>query len=126
MATFKRVEEFDTWQKAQALAQEIEELSERAGLGIQAGRAAHQAVTKITEGFEREDDKAFRRILGRANKSVDEALRHLQKARATDRLQEHEHEPIVRQAGEVKALIQGLIRYLSQSGKRRSRGEHQS
>src|SRR5712671_1163202 len=78
MATFRRFEEIDAWQKARELTNAVYDCSERGafrrdfGLRDQMRRAAVSVMSNIAEGFEREGKGEFVQFLSMAKGSAGE------------------------------------------------------
>jgi four helix bundle protein len=76
MATIKRFEDIEAWQKARELVRQVYQicngsrLSKDFGLRDQLCRAAVSSMSNVAEGFSRNSDKDFARFLDIAKGSV--------------------------------------------------------
>lgn len=83
MATFKRFEDIQAWQKARRLTRKIYEVTATDrfardfGLRDQIQRASISIMANIAEGFGRHTDKDFANFLSIAHASVSEVQSHL-------------------------------------------------
>ena len=83
MATFKRFEDIQGWQKARQVTRMIHEVTAEGrfakdyGLRDQIQRASVSIMANIAEGFERHSDKEFANFLNIAHGSVSEVQSHL-------------------------------------------------
>lgn len=83
MATFRRFEDIQTWQKARQVTQMIYEVTAEShfakdyGLRDQTRRASVSIMANIAEGFGRHSDKEFANFLNMAHGSVSEVQSHL-------------------------------------------------
>jgi four helix bundle protein len=83
MATFKRFEDINAWQKARTLTKKIycisssEPFDQDYGLRNQIRRASVSVMANIAEGFGRHSDKDFANFLTMAHASVSEVQSHL-------------------------------------------------
>jgi four helix bundle protein len=83
MATFKRFEDIQAWQKARQATRLIYEITTKGrfahdyGLRDQLQRASVSIMANIAEGFGRHSDKEFANFLNIAHGSVSEVQSHL-------------------------------------------------
>src|ERR1044071_8832227 len=83
MATFKRFEDINAWQKARSLTRLVYKVSEEGRFGRdfdlrdQIRRACVSIMAKIAEGFARHSDKEFANFLNMAHGSAAETQSHL-------------------------------------------------
>ncbi|HYE64076.1 MAG TPA: four helix bundle protein, partial [Pyrinomonadaceae bacterium] len=83
MATFKRFEDIQAWQKARDVTRMIYEITAEGrfardyGLRDQVQRASVSIMANIAEGFGRHSDKEFANFLNMAHGSVSEVQSHL-------------------------------------------------
>jgi four helix bundle protein len=83
MATFKRFEEMQAWQKARQATRLVYQITSEGrftkdyGLREQIQRASVSIMTNIAEGFGRHSDKEFANFLNIAHASVSEVQSHL-------------------------------------------------
>ncbi len=119
MATFKRVEDIEAWQKARQLARRVYAVSARgsfagdSGLRDQARRAANSVMANIAEGFERGGSKEFVQFLAVAKGSAGELRSHLYAAFDQDYLSSEEHGELDGES--IARMIGGLMGYLKRS-----------
>lgn len=83
MATFKKFEDIQAWQKARRLTTRIYSIttsgrfSQDYGLRNQVQRASVSIMANIAEGFGRHSDKEFANFLSISHASVSEVQSHL-------------------------------------------------
>jgi four helix bundle protein len=83
MATFKKFEDIQAWQKAQKATKKVYEATRQSsfardfGLRDQIQRASVSIMANIAEGFGRHSDKEFANFLNIAHASVSEVQSHL-------------------------------------------------
>ena len=83
MATFKRFEDIQAWQKARRLTKRIYKLTGSGrfakdfGLQRQIQRASVSIMANIAEGFGRHSDKEFANFLSMSHASISEVQSHL-------------------------------------------------
>jgi four helix bundle protein len=121
LATVKRFEDLQAWQKARALVREIYKhcsdggLRKDFGLRDQLCRGAVSCMTNIAEGFARKTDKDFAHFLDVAKGSAVEIQSLLYVASDVGYIQPQEFSRLYNAAEEVAALIGGLASYLRQT-----------
>src|SRR5205085_10364958 len=83
MATFKRFEDIQAWQKARQVTKKVYEITPAGrfardfGLSSQIQRASVSVMANIAEGFGRHSDKEFANFLNMAHGSVSEVQSHV-------------------------------------------------
>ena len=118
MATIKRFEDLEVWQKARTLCQVIFELSQKGTfskdfeLRNQISRSSGSTMDNIAEGFERGGNREFIQFLGYSKGSVGEVRSQLYRAMDRKHISKTEFEETYAQADEIGKMINGLIRYL--------------
>jgi four helix bundle protein len=118
MATIRRVEDIQAWQKARALVREIYKscavgsLARDFGLRDQIRRAAVSSMSNVAEGFARKSDKEFAHYLDMARGSAIEVQSLLYVAHDVNYIDRHEFERLNGLADEAASLIGGLTSYL--------------
>jgi len=114
----KCIEETQAWQKARELVREVYktcqagELKRHFGLRDQICRAAVSAMSNITEGFARKNDREFARFLDIAKGSVTEVQSLLYVAFDVGYVDRREFDRLSKLAAEAASLISGLTQYL--------------
>ena len=118
MATMRRVEDIQAWQKAREMVREIYTtcangaLAKDFGLRDQIRRAAVSSMSNVAEGFARKSDKEFARFLDIARGSAIEVQSLLYVALDVRYIDGHEFERLNRLIEETASLIGGLTSYL--------------
>jgi len=118
MATIRRVEDIQAWQKARELVREIYKtcaegaLTKDFGLRDQLRRAAVSSMANVAEGFARKSDKDFAHFLDIAKGSAIEVQSLLYVALDVGYIDGGEFERLHRLADEAASLIGGLTSYL--------------
>ena len=118
MATIKRFEDIEAWQKARELVREIYQscnsgrLSKDFGLRDQLCRAAVSSMSNVAEGFSRNSDKDFAHFLDIAKGSVLEVQSLLYVALDIGYIGKEEFKGLYDRADATASLIGGLIVYL--------------
>jgi four helix bundle protein len=126
MATFRRFEDIEAWQKARSLAKAIYAISRRGGLGKdfalrdQIRRARVSVMSNIAEGFERSSDREFARFLTIAKGSAGEVKSQLYVAYDQGYLDENGFNELVKEVDETARKIGSLISYLRAPGSRKT------
>ena len=125
MATMRRVEDIQAWQKARELVREIYNLTAEGSLARDFGfrdqirRAAVSSMSNVAEGFARKSDKDFARFLDIARGSAIEVQSLLYVALDVRYIDGDEFEKLSRLADESASLIGGLTSYLRGAQSRR-------
>lgn len=123
MAVISRFEEFDCWQKARVLCQQVYEITTKESfskdfaLKDQILKASGSVMDNIAEGFERGGNKEFIQFLFISKASCAEVKSQLYRALDRKHINEKQFNKIYLLACEVSKLLQGLISYLSESDK---------
>jgi len=118
MATIKRFEDIQAWQKARELVREIYlacttgRLSKDFALRDQFCRAAVSSMSNIAEGFSRTSEKDFAHFLDIARGSVLEVQSLLYVASDVGYMEKNEFERLYKIADETVSLIGGFTSYL--------------
>ena len=122
MATIKRVEDIQAWQKARAVCKRIYLITNDGrfardfGLRDQIRRAAVSILSNIAEGFERGGSREFMQFLAIAKGSAGEVRAQLYGALDQDYVHRHVFEEVIGEVDEISKMINGLISYLRGSG----------
>ncbi|HAF22273.1 MAG TPA: four helix bundle protein [Blastocatellia bacterium] len=125
MATFKRFEDIQAWQKARRLTSRIynvtasERFAQDFGLRNQIQRASVSVMANIAEGFGRHSDKDFANFLSMAHASVSEVQSHLYVALDLSYVQKHVFEELYGLLDEIGRLTFRLAVHLRTSDKNR-------
>ena len=115
MATIKRVEDIEAWQKARKLTSMIYDCFESGrfardfGLKDQVRRAAISIMANIAEGFERGGTAEFLHFLAIANGSAGEVQTHLYVARDQGHIKKEEFAKINMFANDTSNLTGGFM-----------------
>ncbi len=121
MATIKRFEEIQSWQKARILNQEIGKLIDAGNFNKnfrligQIEGSAGSIMDNIAEGFERSGNREFIQFLYIAKGSCGEFRSQLYRAIDRSYINNEQFENFYSLATEIAVLIQKLIDYLQQS-----------
>ena len=122
MATVRRFEEFEAWQKAHELTREVYGFSKAGpfardfGLRDQMRRAAVSVMSNIAEGFERGGTAEFLQFLAVSKASAGEVESQLYVALDQKYISEEQFRAVRQTAASTKRLIAGLMNYLRRSG----------
>ena len=121
MATFRKFEEIQCWQKARELTAKIYNVSKREpfsrdfGLKDQIRRASVSIMSNIAEGFDRQGTREFIQFLALAKGSAAEVKCQLYVAMDQGYINETEFGELGALAGETGSMTAGLITYLRRS-----------
>ncbi len=121
MATIKRFEDIDAWQKTRELTKVIYALSNDGqfsrdfGLRDQIRRAAVSIMSNIAEGFGRGGNKEFIQFLSTAKGSASEVQAQLYVALDANHINNEQFQSLYALAQSTGNMIGGLIRYLKKS-----------
>lgn len=121
MATFKRFEEIEAWQKARELVRQLYVLSGKDkfakdfGLRDQVRRAAVSIMANIAEGYERGGGREFAQFLSMAKGSASEVRSHLYVALDQGYVDQDTFEGLIVQLEDTARKISKLIDYLHAS-----------
>ena len=121
MATIKKFEDIQAWQKGRELKQAVYRCSKRGdfakdfALREQIRRAAISITANIAEGFERDGNREFIQFLSISKGSTGEVQDHLYTALDESYLSQQEFDAFYAQAPEVAKLTASFMNYLRQS-----------
>ena len=124
MATVKKFEDLEIWQKARGVIREIYsissvgEFSKDYGLKDQIRRSSVSIISNISEGFERDGNKEFLQFLSLAKGSCGELRAQLYVALDQQHIDQETFDNISEKALELSRMISGLIKYLQGSSKK--------
>jgi four helix bundle protein len=127
MATIKRLEDIEAWQKARVLAKHIYETTGHGAfardfsLKDQIRRASVSSMSNIAEGFERDGNKEFIQFLSDAKGSAGEVKSQLYVALDARFVTQPQFDELYHAADETTRLIGGFMRYLQASTYRGSK-----
>jgi four helix bundle protein len=116
MRDFRRL---DVWKKSHALTLDIYRLTERFpateryGLVSQLKRASASIGANLAEGCGRETDGDYRRFVQIASGSACEVEYHLILALDLGLIKAKDHEPLEARINEIKRMLVGLSRFLT-------------
>ena len=122
MATFKKFEEIQCWQKARELTSKIYDISKKGefardfALKDQIRRASVSVMSNIAEGFDRNGTGEFVQFLSIAKGSAAEVRCQLYVAADQNYIEKGEFDQLSRLASETALMTGGLITYLRSSG----------
>ena len=118
MATFKRFEDIQAWQKARKATRQIYlataagRFSQDFGLRDKIQRASVSVMANIAEGFGRHSDREFANFLNIAHSSVSEVQSHLYVALDLKYLSEATFAELYRLLDEVSRMTLALAKHL--------------
>lgn len=118
MATIRKFEDLEVWQKSRLLCQKVFELMQKETfskdyeLKNQISRSSGSTMDNIAEGFERGGNKEFIQFLGYSKGSVGEVRSQLYRALDRKHINETEFKETYAIADEVGKMISGFIKYL--------------
>jgi four helix bundle protein len=121
MATFKRFEDIDAWQKARILANHINEITlsptfkENQELKWQIKKSAGSIMDNIAEGFERGGKKEFIQFLSISKGSAGEIRSQIYRSIDSGLISNQQGEELLKIAGEISMMLEGLMNYLRNS-----------
>ena len=122
MATLRRFEEIEAWQRARELTREVYRCSKVGAfardfaLRDQIRRAAVSVMSNIAEGFERGGTAEFAQFLAVSKGSAGEVESQLYVALDQEYISEEQFRSLKKTAVSTKRLIAGLMIYLRASG----------
>lgn len=122
MATFRRFDEIEAWQKARELTKVVYGISGRGafardfGLRDQSRRASVSIMTNIAEGFERDGTGEFVQFLAIAKGSAAEVLSRAYVALDQDFISKESVDRLAAKTSEVARMLAALMTYLRKSG----------
>ena len=118
MATFRRFEDIEAWQRARVLTRNIYAVSKRGafakdfGLRDQIRRASVSIMSNIAEGFGRGGTREFIHFLSTAKGSVAEVRSQLYVAFDEGYIGREAFADLQNEAEEITRMIGGLMKYL--------------
>ena len=118
MATFRRFEDIQAWQKVRAVSLQIYTLSQNGDFGKdfdlrrQIRRSALSIMSNIAEGQGRRTDRDFAHFLNIALGSVAETKSHMYRAFELAYVSQSDFHEIYGQLDELGRMILGLIKHL--------------
>jgi four helix bundle protein len=121
MATFKRFEDIQAWQKARQATRLVYEttaggrFAKDYGLRDQIRRASVSTMANIAEGFGRHSDKEFSNFLNIAHGSVSEVQSHLYVALDLNYIDQERFSTVYELLGEVSRMTFALAQHLRRS-----------
>ena len=121
MATFKRFEDIEAWQKARELTKQIYRTANRGpfardfSLRDQICRAAVSVMSNIAEGYDRGGTREFVQFLSTAKGSAAEVRSQLYVALDQNYVNDNDFRILSNLADETGRMLGGLMKYLSQS-----------
>ena len=121
MATFKKFEEIEGWQKSRELTRKVYKVSNKGafskdfGLKDQIRRASVSVMSNIAEGHDRSGTGEFIQFLANAKGSAAEVRCQLYVALDQDHINEAEFDELSDLAPETGKMIGGLLNYLRDS-----------
>lgn len=121
MATFKKFEGIEAWQRARELCKQIHVLTLKPkfvkdfGLTKQIKDSSGSVMDNIAEGFEREGKSEFMQFLSISKGSCGETQSQLYRALDSDYISKEEFTKSYDCAEDTKAKIKGLMNYLKTS-----------
>jgi len=124
MATYKKFEDIEVWQRARTLANRIfEKTLEKSFAGDfklrdQINGSSGSIMDNIAEGFERDGTREFIQFLSIAKGSAGETRSQLYRAQDRRHISHEDFEILHAEVSEISKQLSGLIRYLSKTGHR--------
>ncbi|QEC52284.1 four helix bundle protein [Anseongella ginsenosidimutans] len=121
MATVRRFEDFEVWQKARELSKLVYEISEQGkfasdfSLKDQIRRSSGSIMDNIAEGAERSGNGEFMQFLGIAKGSAGEVRSQLYRALDLHYITREEFDELVGKVLGISKMIMSLIQYLKRS-----------
>ena len=121
MATIKKFEDIQAWQKGRELKQAVYRCSKRGeftkdfALRDQIRRAAISVTANIAEGFERDGNREFVQFLSISKGSTGEVQDHLYTALDEEYITQPEFDALYAHAAEVAKLTGSFMSYLRQT-----------
>lgn len=118
MATFKRFEDINAWQKARQATRQIYEITSEGsfardyGLRDQLRRASVSIMANIAEGFGRHSDKEFSHFLNLAHGSAAETQSHLYVALDFNYIDQEQFSGLYELLNEVSRMTLALAQHL--------------
>ncbi|MBI4726103.1 four helix bundle protein [candidate division TA06 bacterium] len=121
MATFKRFEDINAWQKARELTKSVYMITKESifyrdqGLREQIRRASISVMSNIAEGFGRGGKREFIQFLSIAKGSVTEIQSHLYVALDMGYINQQIFDKMYKAAEDINCMIYGLMSYLQKT-----------
>jgi four helix bundle protein len=121
MATYKKFEDLDIWQRARKLSREIYftttegTFAKDYPLRDQINRASGSAMDNVAEGFGRDGKQEFIQFLSYSKSSVDEVQSQLYRALDRHHIRQETFDVLYDQAQIIKNMIGGFMQYLKKS-----------
>ncbi len=118
MATFKRFEDIEAWQKARILVQQIHTITKYPNfqddpdLKRQIKRSSGSIMDNIAEGFERGGKKEFIQFLSISKASAGETRSQLYRSLDQQLIRQDEFDTLFNLTEEISKMIEGLMSYL--------------
>src|SRR5688572_22315488 len=118
MASFRKFEDIEAWQKARLLTNHVYEVTRDAefsrdfGLRDQIRRASNSVMANIAEGFGRRTNKDFANFLVMAHGSVAEVQSHLYIARDQTYITDTSFHELYTLADEISRMTMSLCQHL--------------
>jgi four helix bundle protein len=121
MATIRRFEDIEAWQKARELAQEIYLLTEKGTfskdyeLKTQIRKSSGSIMDNIAEGFERGGKKEFKQFLSISKGSAGELRSQLYRALDRNHITTEKFEELKEKTLQISKMISRFISYLNRT-----------
>ena len=121
MASFKRFEDIEAWQRVRVLAGSLYAMTRTGtfardfGLADQINRAAVSVMSNIAEGFERDSRREFARYLTISKGSIGEVRAQLYLALDRGHLTEEQFDASRQEAVRISRMLAALITHLRSS-----------
>lgn len=121
MATIKKFEDLEVWQKARVLCNDIYPLTNSGSfekdfkLRDQINSSSGSVMDNIAEGFERDGKNEFKQFLSIAKGSAGEVRSQLYRACDRNHINKNQFEKLLNQTEEISKQLNSFIKYLSQS-----------
>ncbi len=118
MATFKKFEDINAWQKARQATRQIYEITSEGGFARDYGlrdqlrRASVSIMANIAEGFGRHSDKEFSHFLNLAHGSAAETQSHLYVALDLNYIDQEQFSSLYELLNEVSRMTLALAQHL--------------
>jgi four helix bundle protein len=122
MATFRRFDEIEAWQKAREVTKFVYRISNHGGFAKDFGlrdqirRASVSIMANIAEGFERDGTGELIQFLAVAKGSAAEVLSHADVALDQDFISKENFDRLAAMTAELGRMIAALMTYLRRSG----------
>lgn len=122
MATIRRFEDLQAWQKARQVTKLVYDITKKGeftrdyGLRDQIRRASVSVMANIAEGFARRSDRDFAHFLNISRSSAAEVQSHLYVAADQGYITRREFKEIHQQLEKTSKMIFGLVKHLKKQG----------